>query len=105
MADESGRRAQILEAALEEFAAHGFSGTTIKGIARAAKLQSQALIYWYFPTKEALFQAVVETHVPVLRLVLDPNHLREQPPEIVLPRIAHAFLAGAETTQVQRLIR
>jgi TetR/AcrR family transcriptional regulator len=104
VADESDRRSQILEAAFEQFAAHGFSGATIKGIARAAKLQSQALIYWYFPTKEALFQAVVETHVPVLRLTGDPA-LLDLPPEELLPLVARAFLAGAANPGVQRLIR
>jgi TetR/AcrR family transcriptional regulator len=104
MPEESERRTQILEAAFEEFAAHGFSGATIKGIARAAKLQSQALIYWYFPTKEALFQAVVETYVPVLRLAGDPA-LLDRPPEEVLPLVARAFLTGAETPGVQRLVR
>lgn len=104
MSEERDRRTQILEAAFDEFAAHGFSGATIKGIARAAKLQSQALIYWYFPTKEALFQAVVEAHVPVLRLVGDPAML-DLPPEELLPLVARAFLAGAENPRVQRLIR
>ncbi len=42
MADELDRRAQILEAALEEFSAKGFKGATIKSIARAAGLQSCA---------------------------------------------------------------
>ena len=49
------RRGQILDAAFEEFAAKGFKGATIKSIAQAAELQSPALIYWYFPNKEALF--------------------------------------------------
>ena len=104
MAEDTDRRTQILEAAFEEFAAHGFSGATIKGIARTANLQAQALIYWYFPTKEALFQAVVETYVPVLGLTGDPG-LLDLPPEQLLPLVAHTFLAGAETPQVQRLIR
>ena len=42
MADELDRRAQILEAAFEEFSAKGFKGATIKSIARAAGLQSCA---------------------------------------------------------------
>ena len=53
---EPERREQILKAAFEEFAAKGFKGATIKSIAEAAGLQSPALIYWYFPDKEALFR-------------------------------------------------
>ncbi|MCA1716807.1 MAG: TetR/AcrR family transcriptional regulator, partial [Actinobacteria bacterium] len=36
MAEELDRRAQILDAAFEEFSEKGFKGATIKGIARAA---------------------------------------------------------------------
>ncbi len=44
MVEERDRREQILGAAFEEFAAKGFRGATIKSIARAARLQSPALI-------------------------------------------------------------
>src|SRR5215218_84310 len=90
MSDGSQRRQQILEAATEEFAAKGFLGTTIKDIAQRAKLRSQALIYWYFPTKEALFEAVLGTHLPIFQVVLDPAPLRERPPEEVLPLLARS---------------
>ena len=48
MTEELDRRAQILDAAFEEFSEKGFKGATIKSIARAAGLQSPALIYWRF---------------------------------------------------------
>lgn len=102
---DGGRRAQILRAALDQFAAHGFSGATIKGIARAARLQSQALIYWYFPTKEALFQAVIEQHLPFLRDVADLTSMHERPPDEVLPSMARSYLAMAHHPTAQRLIR
>ncbi|MGZ3676692.1 MAG: TetR/AcrR family transcriptional regulator, partial [Ktedonobacterales bacterium] len=82
--EASARRNQILDAALEEFAAEGFRGATIKQIAKRAKLQSQALIYWYFPSKEALFQAVLGRHLPIVKLVSDPAALLDRPPEEVL---------------------
>ena len=56
MAGELDRRTQILEAAFEEFSEKGFKGATIKSIAEAARLQSPALLYWYFSDKEALFR-------------------------------------------------
>jgi len=105
VSEETDRRGQILEAAFEEFATHGFHGATIKSIARAARLQSQALIYWYFPTKEALFQAVLEGHAPFLKMVLDPTTLLNHPPEEVLPMVAHAFLTTTERPRWQRLVR
>jgi TetR/AcrR family transcriptional regulator len=105
LAGESDRRGQILEAAFEEFSAHGFKGATIKGIARAAGLQSPALIYWYFPDKEALFREVLETRIPVLRAVRDPASLLDLPPEVVLPTIARRYLATFDSRATQRLAR
>lgn len=98
------RREQILEAAFEEFAAEGFRGATIKRIAQRAKLQSQALIYWYFPKKEALFEAVLE-RLPIVRAVLDPAALLDRPPEEVLPELARAYLATADRPAAQRVLR
>jgi TetR/AcrR family transcriptional regulator len=87
------RRAQILDAAFEEFSAKGFRGATIKSIAGAAGLQSPALIYWYFPDKEALFREVLGAKIPVVRAVAEPEDLMELPPEEVLPRIGRAYFA------------
>ena len=105
MAEALDRRAQILEAAFEEFSAKGFKGATIKSIARAASLQSPALIYWYFPDKEALFREVLETRIPVLRVVRDPAGLLDHPPEEVLPTIARRYLSTFDNKATQRMAR
>lgn len=78
--NERDRRRQILDAAFEEFAEHGFRGATIKRIAQRARLRSQALIYWYFPAKEALFEAVLGQQLPPVQMVLDPAPLLDRPP-------------------------
>jgi len=102
---EVDRRTQILEAAFEEFAAKGFKEATIKSIAQAAKLQSPALIYHYFPDKEALLQEVLESHAPILRTILDPTPLMQLPPEAVLQKLGRAYLAfDRSNTQVLRLL-
>src|SRR5215203_442537 len=93
LAEELDRRAQILDAAFEEFSEKGFKGATIKSIARAAGLQSPALIYWYFPDKEALFREVLGSKIPVVRAVTEPDGLMELPPEEVLPNIADRYLS------------
>ncbi|HXT37976.1 MAG TPA: TetR/AcrR family transcriptional regulator [Chloroflexota bacterium] len=103
--DQPNRRSLILGAAFEEFAAKGFRGATIKSIARAARLQSSALIYWYFPTKEALFRAVLGEQAPILRAIAAPETLIDLPPEEVLPTLAHAFLATAGSPVAERLLR
>ncbi len=51
------RKEQIIEAAMDCFAQYGYDGATNKIIATAAHLNSAALIYHYFPSKESLFQA------------------------------------------------
>ncbi|HEU0026563.1 MAG TPA: TetR/AcrR family transcriptional regulator [Ktedonobacterales bacterium] len=102
--DGQDRESQILDAAFDEFAAQGFRGATIKRIAQRAKLASQALIYWYFPTKEALFQAVLGRHLPIAQVVGDPT-LIARPPDEVLPLLAHAYLAMADRPAALRLVR
>ncbi len=93
MAEELDRRAQILEAAFEEFSEKGFKGTTVKSIAEAARLQSPALIYWYFSNKDALFREVLASKVPVVRAVADSERLLDLPPEEALPMLGRAYFA------------
>lgn len=51
-------RAEILAAAREQFAARGYDGATIRGIAAAADVDP-ALVHHYFGTKRELFVAAV----------------------------------------------
>jgi AcrR family transcriptional regulator len=53
------RPSEILDAALTEFYASGFSATKIDDVARRAGV-TVGTVYRYFPSKEALFHAVVE---------------------------------------------
>jgi len=105
LVEEPDRREQILRAAFEEFSAEGFKGATIKSIARAAGLQSPALIYWYFPDKETLFREVLGSRIPVLRTVRDPAGLLDLPPEEVLPTIARGYLSTFDDPSAQRMVR
>jgi TetR/AcrR family transcriptional regulator len=52
-------RQAILEAALQVFSAHGFRGSTIDRIAERAGLSKPNLLY-YFPSKDAIYLAVLE---------------------------------------------
>ena len=53
-----GRREQILEGAMSIFAAKGFRGATTREIARRLNI-SEALMFKYFPSKEALYRAII----------------------------------------------
>lgn len=53
---------QILAAALEEFAKHGYAGSRMVSVAQRAGV-AKGLIYHYFPSKEALFGAVMHASI------------------------------------------
>jgi AcrR family transcriptional regulator len=53
------RREMVLEASVAEFAAHGLAGTSTEDVARRAGI-SQPYLFRLFPTKKALFLALVE---------------------------------------------
>lgn len=52
------RQASLISAAAALFAAKGFKGTTTKEIAKATGV-SEALLFKYFPTKRALYTAIL----------------------------------------------
>jgi TetR/AcrR family transcriptional regulator len=58
------RQRQLLEAALNVFSRRGFKGATTKEIAAAAGV-TEAIIFQHFPTKDALYSAVLELHLDI----------------------------------------
>jgi TetR/AcrR family transcriptional regulator len=57
--DAVATKAAIVDAALEEFAELGLAGARIDEIARAAGV-NKALLYYYFESKEHLYEGVIE---------------------------------------------
>jgi AcrR family transcriptional regulator len=57
--DPEGVRADILQAATAEFAAHGLAGARIQSIADRIQT-SKRMIFYYFGDKASLYQAVLE---------------------------------------------
>lgn len=57
-ADGQRTRQAVLDAALHLFGERGFFGTTLRDVARAVGVRESAL-YNYFPSKEALFRALI----------------------------------------------
>ncbi|MDD4053158.1 MAG: TetR/AcrR family transcriptional regulator [candidate division Zixibacteria bacterium] len=55
-------RSKILEAAVDEFIEYGFSGARVDRIAVRAGI-NKAMIYYYFSSKEKLYQAVIDEHI------------------------------------------
>ncbi len=102
---EPNRRQQILDAALRVFDRDGFHKASIKAIAREAHLKSPALIYWYFESKEELFQSALVQLSPLLKQSVDPAALMQLPPEEALPIIARMYLGTFDNPNVIRLLR
>jgi TetR/AcrR family transcriptional regulator len=77
-------RKLILQAATEVFAHNGFAGTTTAAVAARAGLP-KANLHYYFPTKTALYRAVIE---PVLAAWLDTasSFDESKEPEVALTR-------------------
>ncbi len=56
------RQRQLLEVAMSAFSRRGFKGTTTKEIAVAGGV-AEAVIFQHFPSKEALYSAVLDLHL------------------------------------------
>jgi AcrR family transcriptional regulator len=105
---------RILDAAEDLFAARGYAGTTLRDVSNAVGLRSPSL-YNHFPSKEALYAAVLERGIGPMLAALseavataEPN-VQHDPSRLVqrmmaqlaqrpkLPRlIQHETLSGAE---------
>lgn len=60
----------ILAAAMEHFLEYGFAGASLRSIVKAAGLTTGAF-YKYYPTKEALFDALIDPYVEHLYGIYD----------------------------------
>lgn len=61
-------RLEILQAAKELFLSQGYNGTSMRAIARAAGDRAVAGLYNHFPTKETIFEALLEELNPYQEL-------------------------------------
>lgn len=59
VADDCKARREILDAALVEFAARGFSGASVQDIIRRTRY-SKPTLYYYFGSKAGLFKALLD---------------------------------------------
>jgi AcrR family transcriptional regulator len=94
---ESGTREAILEAARESFGSNGYSGATIRGIARAAGVDP-ALVHRFYGSKESLFGATLD--LPVNPSVVLPA-LLEEGPDRLGERVVRTFLTIWDATPGQ----
>lgn len=77
--DPDATRADIIEVALKEFADKGLSGARIDEIAEQTRT-SKRMIYYYFESKEGLYQAVLEECYRRIRSIEGELELDHLPP-------------------------
>src|SRR5215813_1281815 len=98
------RRAAILDAALEEFAARGFADARLDDVARRARI-AKGTIYLYFRDKERLFQELVRTMLSPLVGTIEAAALRGMPIRAVVETIVDLFINEIYGTRRKDVIR
>lgn len=89
------RRARIVEAAIERFGARGYEGASIREIAAAAGI-SKPVLYDHFPSKRALFTALLEEISGELTRVGTEAMAGDAPPGQRIRSAVEAFFAAVE---------
>lgn len=83
---------QILDAAEEEFAKHGLSGARTDAIATRAGVAPR-MIYYYFQSKEGLYQAVLQRPATEFQEVLGQLNLEQLPAKEALRAFLQTTIA------------
>jgi AcrR family transcriptional regulator len=102
----SSLKDRMVQAAVEMFAEHGFTATSTREIARRARI-SEVSIYRYFPRKQKLFWAALQSRLEHLRLdeELQSGLLHDSDPQIVVPMLIRFLVeAATEHPELMRML-
>src|SRR5215475_557018 len=98
------RRQAIIDAALDEFIARGFTATRLDDVAKRAGV-AKGTIYLHFKDKEALFEELIRTAiVPVVDRLTTPPPLTGSVRD-ALEAFAMTFIREVATTRRADIIR
>jgi AcrR family transcriptional regulator len=99
------RQASIISAAASLFAAKGFNGTTTREIAHKAGI-SEALVFKHFPTKRALYAAILAEKVQLSQLMDSVEAAAEKRDDAQVFRLIASFRIhrGADPTLLRLLL-
>ncbi len=98
---------RIVEAAVRLFSYNGFNLTSTREIARLAGVH-EVTVFRYFPRKQDLFLAAIQSRLERLRLHKDLQRglSENQPPEIVIPHIIEFLVeTAAYNPELIKLLR
>lgn len=90
--DAEATKKQILDAAEAEFARNGLSGARTEAIAKGAGVTT-AMIYYYFESKEGLYQAVLKRPAVEMHEGFKQLNLEQFPPEEALKIVIKEAIA------------
>jgi AcrR family transcriptional regulator len=105
-ARREARRETILDVAAQSFLEHGYAGTTMSAIA-ATLGGSKGTLWSYFPSKEVLFDAVIDRVTETFRAQLSPILHPRDGIETALRRFCLEFLrkvTSPEAIALHRLV-
>lgn len=99
------RQASLIAAAASLFAAKGFKGTTTKEIAKATGV-SEALLFKYFPTKRALYAAILAEKVQYsgLREAVEEAAKKQDDERLFTLLAGYRIRQGADPTLLRLLL-
>ena len=105
-AEQKARRPnEILEAAFEEFTAKGYAATRVEDVAARLGV-TKGTIYLYFPTKDALFEAMFRhTSTPFADLLTAIDTLRGTCAERLRALLLLAYEKAANDRKTRQLLR
>ncbi|HYW16645.1 MAG TPA: TetR/AcrR family transcriptional regulator [Allosphingosinicella sp.] len=116
MDDEGGRRrrrkdarpSELVEAARLTFLDKGFAATRVEDIARRAEV-SKGTVYLYFPSKEALFEAVVRINVvPIIERMIRVIEADQATPAIdqlkLIGRTMYREMVGTDRKRLLHMV-
>ena len=87
MDHEQKNKQKILETAKQEFAEYGLEGARVDRIAKKAEV-NKAMIYYYFGSKEKLYQSTIRAHFERLAEFVDKQVTSNDQVEAILRQLA-----------------
>ncbi|WP_432323543.1 HTH-type transcriptional regulator RutR [Yersinia enterocolitica] len=98
----AAKRQLIMTAALELFSLYGFHGTSLDQVAERADVSKTNLLY-YFPSKEALYIAVLKDILAIWLAPLKALQADQQPVDAIRHYIALKLAVSRDHPQASRL--
>ncbi|KFC00288.1 TetR family transcriptional repressor [Trabulsiella guamensis ATCC 49490] len=103
-ADALKTRQLLIDAAIEQFAQHGVTNTTLSDIADAAGV-TRGAVYWHFSNKTELFNDMWEQQVPLRDIIKNIRTENENPLMDLREKFIFSLQYVAETPKQRALLQ